>query len=308
MNRKVQVILAAGASVLVLAGAVWLAARSAETPAPVAAESGREVVDMTGRKVRLPAAPERILSLCTSANETVLVLGETARLAAIDEYGRVVPGVERAQVIGKGSAISREAVLALGIDLAFVWWYQDDAATMLEGLSVPVVRIRTGRAAEVPPMIRLVAECLNRRESADRLARRVEAFLEAAPSRDGSRGYRPRVYLELYGPFKTVGRDSYMNDLLALAGADNIAGDIGGTVLLSAERLIKADPDVILFAEGFADTGEITSRPGMAGLKAVQEGRVWPVDRKYLLAGPRLPEAVAGLRAILAGQAPNERR
>ena len=65
---------------------------------------------------------------------------------------------------------------------------------------------------------------------------------------------------------------------------------------------------MILFADGFADAGEIAGRPGMAGLKAVREGRVWSVDRKYLLAGPRLPEAVAGLRAILAGQAPNERR
>lgn len=128
MNRKTQGILAAGASVLVLAGAVWLAAQSAKTPPTPVAESGREVVDMTGRKVRVPADPARVLSLCTSANDTMVALGEAARLAAIDEYGRVVPGVRRAQVIGKGSAISREAVLALGIDLAFVWWYQDDAA------------------------------------------------------------------------------------------------------------------------------------------------------------------------------------
>jgi len=308
MSRKAQVVLAAGVSALVLAGAVWLAARGGQTPASGAAEAGREVVDMTGRAVRLPADPRRVLSLCTSASDTVVVLGEAGRLAAIDEYGRVVPGVQGARVIGKGSAVSREQVLALGIDLAFVWWYQDDAAAMLDGLAVPVVRIRTSRAAEVPAMIRLVAECLSRRESAEPLARRVEAFLAATTSRDGPGASRPRVYLELYGPFKTIGRDSYMNDLLVLAGADNIAGAIGGTVLVSAERLIEADPDVILFAEGFADAGEIAGRPGMAGLKAVREGRVLPVGRQHLLAGPRLPEAVAGLRAILAGQTPTERR
>jgi iron complex transport system substrate-binding protein len=308
VNRKTQVILAAGASVLVLAGAVWLAAQSAKMPPAPAAESGREVVDMTGRKVRVPAGPARVLSLCTSANDTMVALTEAARLAAIDEYGRVVPGVEQARVIGKGSAISREAVLALGIDLAFVWWYQDDAAAMLEGLSVPVVRVRTDRATEIPPMIRMVGECLNRRGAAEPLARGVEEFLDRAASDRPLPAGRPRVYLELYGPFRTVGRDSYMNDLLALAGADNIAGDISGTVLLSAERLIQADPDVILFAEGFADAGEIANRPGMAGLKAVREGRVFPVDRKYLLAGPRLPDAAAGLRAVLASQALNERR
>jgi iron complex transport system substrate-binding protein len=116
------------------------------------------------------------------------------------------------------------------------------------------------------------------------------------------------VYLELYGPFRTVGRDSYMSDLLQLAGADNIAGDIAGKAVLSAERLIQANPDVILFAEGFADVCEIASRPGMAGLKAVRLGRMFPVDRRWLVAGPRLPEAVAEIRSILAGVSREERR
>ena len=172
MTRKTQVILAVCISALVLVGAVWLAVRAADVPAKPAATPDREVVDTTGRTVRVPADPQRILSLCTSASDTLVALGETGRLAAIDEYGRVVPGVEKAVVIGKGSAISREQVLALRIDLAFVWWYQDDAAAMLDGLGVPVVRIRTGRAAEVPAMIRLVGDCLNRQTAAEPLARR----------------------------------------------------------------------------------------------------------------------------------------
>lgn len=306
MSRKAQVILAAGVSALVLAGAAWLAARAAEALAPGAAKSSREVLDMTGRKVRVPADPARVLSLCTSANDTLAALGEAARLAAIDEYGRVVPGVERARVIGKGSAISREAVLALGIDLAFVWWYQDDAAAMLEGLSVPVVRVRTDHAAEIPLMIRMVGECLNRREAAEPLARGVEEFLDRAASDRPLPVGRPRVYLELYGPFRTVGRDSYMNDLLELAGADSIAADTVGTVLLSAERLIQADPDVVLFVEGFASAGEFAARPGMGNLRAVRSGRLLPIDRGRLVAGPRLPESVTYLRERLAPSAAPE--
>ena len=155
-------------------------------------------------------------------------------------------------------------------------------------------------------MIRLVGDCLNRRAAAEPLAHRVEEFLAQAASHPAAT--RPRVYLELYGPFKTVGRDSYMNDLLELAGAENIAGTTSGTVLLSSERLIQADPDAILFAEGFADAGSIAGRPGLAGLKAVREGRVLPVDRKWLVAGPGLPEAVNRMREMLAGVPLNERR
>jgi iron complex transport system substrate-binding protein len=308
VNRKLQIILVTGVLAAVTAGAVWIAVRAAGTPAePAGRSAGREVVDMTGRTVAVPTEPTHILSLCTSASDAMVALGEASRLAAIEEFGRVVPGVGHAQVIGKGSAISREQVLALGIDLAFVWYYQDDAAAMLEELRVPVVRVRTGRAGEVPAMIRLVGDCLNRQTAAKPLAHRVEEFLAAPAARAASGAGKPRVYLELYGPYKTVGRDSYMNDLLELAGADNIAADTAGTVLLSSERLIQADPDVILFAEGFADAEGIAGRPGMAGLKAVREHRVFPIDRRWLVAGPGLPEAVTRIREVLAGAVQNER-
>ena len=90
------------------------------------------------------AAPKRILSLCTAATDTIVRLGVTERLAAIDDYGRIVPGTEKIPVIGKASALSREQLVALNADLAFLWWYQDDVAKVLAELGVPVTRIRSG--------------------------------------------------------------------------------------------------------------------------------------------------------------------
>ena len=127
----------------------------------------------------------------------------------------MVPGTERATVVGKGSAVSREQAAALGVDLAFVWWYQDDAAAMFDDLAVPVVRVRSGRAAELPGMIRLIGDCVDCREAAERAAAQAETFLaQPAPQAENAR----RVFLELYGPLKTVGRETYSNDLLELAG------------------------------------------------------------------------------------------
>jgi len=297
LSRKAQIIVGGAAVAAVGALAAWLASRSGGA-GPRPADAGPTVVDMTGRSVRLPAAPRRILSLCTSAGEALAAMGQAHRVAAIDEYGRVVRGVEHAVVIGKGSLVSREQVLALGIDLAFVWWYQDDAAAMLEGLSVPVVRIRSARAAELPAMIRLVGLCVGSSEAADEVARHVEGYLRQ-PVAAGDPPCRPRVYLELYGAFKTVGRDTYLNDLLELAGAVNVARDASGSVLLSAERLMEADPDVILFVEGFATPEAIAARPGLSEQKAVRSARVHPIDRRWLVAGPNLPRAVEKLREAI---------
>ena len=148
-------------------------------------------------------------------------------------------------------------------------------------------------------MIQLIGECMNRRPAADKLAGKVKAYLPATDTPPAEAG--PRVYLELYGPFKTVGRDSYINDILELAGGKNIAGDVTGSVLLSPERLIQADPDMILFMDEFTTAAAIAARSGMAESRAVRAGNVHPIERYWLVPGGGLPVAVDKLRAILKG-------
>jgi iron complex transport system substrate-binding protein len=301
MNQKAQILCVVLAASMLLGGSAWLATRHGASTTGGKNERFRDVTDMTGQRVSVPQMPTHILSLCTSATDTLVSLGAADRLVAIDEFSRIVPGSEHAVVVGKGSAISREQVTAMGIDLAFIWWYQDDAAALLEDLSVPVVRIRSGRAADLPNMIRLVGEALDRRGVADQLAGRVEAFVAKSanpPTRDAR-----RVFLEMYGPFKTVGRNTYTNDLLELAGGINVAAEAEGTVVLSAERLIQADPDVILFIGEPSGPAELARRPGVCDLRAVRQGRVVAIDRYWLVAGPNMPVSVEKIRTAIVGEA-----
>ena len=295
MHRKAQILVTVVIAVIPIITALWIGrtqpgGRRNEEPS-------RVVTDMTGRMAHIPIQPRRILSLCTSATDTIVRLGVRDRLRAIDEYSRIVPGVKDVMVVGKGSAISQEQVIALEIDLAFLWWYQDDAANMLEELSVPVVRIRSGRAVEAPGMIRLIGLCPDCPHTAEGLAEDVIACIRTVEA--GSTEPGPNVYLELYGSFKTVGGDSYINDLIEFAGGKNIADDATGSVLLSPERLIRADPDVILFVKGFSSTSVFAQHGGMAYLSAVRAGRVYPIDRYWLVAGAGLPDAVENIHRVL---------
>jgi iron complex transport system substrate-binding protein len=257
----------------------------------------REVKDAAGQVVKVPVAPGHVLSLCTSATDTILRLKEGARLAGIDEYSRIVPGATNLAVLGKGSAISREQVLARQIDLAFVWWFQDDVAQLLADLRVPVVKLRCGRAAEVPATIRLVGQCLGATDAAEALAQSVAEKLARLASLNTTNP--PAVYLELYSPFKTSGRDSYLSDLFELAGGRNIAADAAGPVLLSSERLLAADPQCVVLISGFGTPEQFARRGGLENLSAVKAHRVHLLDRYCLVAGAGLPEGVAALRRLL---------
>ena len=57
-----------------------------------------------------------------------------------------------------------------------------------------------------------------------------------------------------------MGRDTYTNDLLELAGGRNVAEDAKGSVLFSAERLIQADPDMILCVGEASDAAALAAR------------------------------------------------
>jgi len=235
--------------------------------------------------------PYRILSLCTTATDVLCAIGATNQLVAIDEYGRVVPGAEKISVIGNASALSREQLVALHADLTFVWWFQDDAAKTLTELGIPVIRIHANRAAELPATVRLIGQQTGREHAANQLADTLASFLQSQTSRPA---HRPRVYLELYSAYKTVGSDSYLNDLITFAGGTNVAGSIQrDSVVFSTEQLIATKPDVIVFVKGFATPETIAARPGLGG------ARIVGIDRQWLVAGSRLPEAVAQLRALI---------
>lgn len=296
VNGKRAMLLVAA---LALAGTglalVWAAGAWSGTgtrPAPIT----RVIEDSTGRAVRIPHDPQHILSLCTSVTDTLVRLGQGHRLAGIDEYSRIVPDTGEVPVLGKGSTLSREQVLARAIDLAFIWWFQDDVAQLLGDLGIPTVRIRCQQADDVPATIRLVGQCLNDEAGVPALAESVERDL--ARLRRSITGPHPRVYLELYSPFRTGGRDTYLHDLLELAGARNVAAGAVGSLIFSAEALLEADPDVVLLIRDFATPASFRQRTGMAGLTAVRSGRVHLLDRTHLIAGAGLPDAVRHLRNL----------
>ena len=198
-------------------------------------------------------------------------------------------------MIGKGSALSSEQIIASRIDLAFAWWYQDDVAALFDRLSVPCVRVHDPRIEQVNGLIRFVGECMNCPAEAEQLIENLPS-----PATQPADGTQQTVYLEMYGPYKTIGQDCYANDLLLQAGLSNIVTEHRGGLLLSAEQLIQADPDVILFVNEFGSAEAISQRPGLGELRAVQTGRVYGIDRGWLVAGAGWPRAVQNIRQRLS--------
>jgi ABC-type Fe3+-hydroxamate transport system, periplasmic component len=200
--------------------------------------------------------PRRVVSLCPSITETLVAIGGLRRLAAATRYcvrpKGMLWGLPR---IGgtKDPDISR--ILALKPDLVFVNEeenrIEDVRALQEAGVEVDVTFPRT--VSEVPDAIRRWGNRMGEgsESEAETLARRIEdeeRALEAEPP--GA----PFLYAYWIwkDPWMTISDDTYVADLLRLAGGVNVFGR-------EAERYPVSTPEASL--ERGADVHFFPSEP-----------------------------------------------
>lgn len=95
----------------------------------------------------------------------------------------------------------------------------------------------------------------------------------------------------------TFGSGTYLDDLLSRAGAVNAFSREKGWIAVSAEAIIKANPDVILTNVALGDpVAEISGRPGWGAVKAVREGRIYRIDNT--MSSQPAPACVRALEEI----------
>jgi iron complex transport system substrate-binding protein len=115
---------------------------------------------------------------------------------------------------------------------------------------------------------------------------------------------KPRVFYELDATSEiyTAADDSFVEEMIELAGGDPITTGSTTSFSISIERLVEADPELILLGDAaYGVTPEIVAgRPGWAVMTAVREGRIEPVDDIVITRpGPRLVEGLRQLAAAI---------
>ena len=236
----------------------------------------------------LEEVPTRIFS--TVAVATSILLQCDAPIIAIDEYGRLADPEGRLQVVGRGAAISLEQIMALGIDGAVVWSYQEELAETLRGHGIRVLQISPPRLGDIAEMIQTIGIWSGKEERAEHLAAEFRSSLESIQIEEE---YPPvPVYFELYSANKGAGEASYIGDLLSLAGGRSILPETGPT---GSEVIVTAMPEVIFYIEEFC-SDNLATRAGIAATPAGRNGRIYPVPRRLVTEGIAPFEAIEYLR------------
>jgi iron complex transport system substrate-binding protein len=261
------------------------------------------LTDDAGTLVTVPAEPHRIVSLTPGTTEILFALGAGDRVVATDSASDYPATARQLPHVASFGAIDIEQVVALGADLIVAGgagYTPPDGIARLRSLGLPVLVVYAASVRGVLADVELLGRAIGRAAAGSALATSMGADLDAvaATVRDKA---KPRVFyevdatLEIYGPAD----HSFLAEMVSLAGGVPITSGSANTFALPLERLIAADPEVIVLGDAaFGTTPDsVRQRPGWSVLTAVVRGAIRPVDDKLVTRpGPRL---AAGLRSLI---------
>lgn len=259
----------------------------------LAEEAPKEIVlvDDLGRKVTLDKPAERVVSLASAATRTLYDLGVFDRVVGVDKYSDDPPEAQNKTVVGTTDI---ESILVLEPDLVISWWYYESKLKQLEEVGISVIYIHPTSIEGIYFDILLIGKAVGAEEAAENLVSDLKtrvAYVEALIKNLTKTMPRPKVYLELYSPYKTVGRNTFTHQMIELAGGINIAGNLTSYPKLSDEYIIEANPDVILY-ESSLPLENFTERPGWDQINAVKNSKIYHLDRHIATASPRFIEGL----------------
>ena len=278
-------------------------ASAAPTPAPSTAAFPVTLTDDEGTTVEIAAEPDVIVSLTPATTETLFALGVGDRIAGKGEDLFVYPP-EAAAIpdVATFDAVNIEEIVALEPDVVFAggnFFTPPDSIERMREVGLPVVVLYAASVEAVFADIELIGQASGRSAEATAIVDRMRAEFDAVEAAVTGLE-KPRLFYELdatgaiYGPAD----DSFLVEMIELAGGDPITTGSPERFDISVERLIEEDPEVILLADApFGVTvDQVVARPGWNVMTAVKNGDIRPIDDQTVTRpGPRL---FLGLRLL----------
>ena len=297
-------------SILLLCALLWGC-----TPAPQAG-AGYTITDDLGRTVTVQRT-ERVACLLGSFAEVWHLAGGQAVAAPDDAWTDLaLPMGEAAVNLGSTKELSLDSLFASEPDLVLASVNTEQHLQWRESLESAGIPVAYFEVSDFDGYLRLLKLCTDLTGRADLYEQNgldVQKQIDEAVEKAGNRGTNPKVlYLRISGSGVRAknSKGTVLGQMLKSLGCVNIA-DTDETLLehLSMEHIIMEDPDDIFVVQQGDDTDAAQAQlarffaenPAWASLTAVQEGRVFQLDKKLYNLKPnaRWGEAYLKLEELL---------
>jgi len=254
------------------------------------------VTDFQNRSVTVPKRPDRIVSIGPSITEFLFALGAGPRVVGVDDFSDAPAAASQVEKVG-GIKVNFEKVVSLKPDLVLSVKFSDGTIEKLAGAGLLVLVVDPQSAGDVARTAILLGRAVG--SEGETMARDIQKRVDDVRTKTAAATTKPRVYHEIDAsdPTKifTVGPGSYIQDLIGIAGGQNIAASATSAYpQLSAEEILRSDPEIIVLAAAdySAKPEQVAARAGWSVIAAVKNKRIFTIAPNLInRPGPRVGEA-----------------
>ena len=275
----------------------------------------RKLLSLFVLALTIDAEPRRIISTAPSFTETVYAIGAGDRVVGVSVHCHFPKEVEAVAKVGSYIRPNIEAIVRLKPDLVLVHKEQREVGAQLNRLGITTLALTNTSLDDTFTSIREVGAALGMTAQAGRLEQSIRGRLEALRRTTSEQPRKRLLFVVGRTPGRleglvAVGKGSFLNELIAMAGGRNALADSLVTYpRISVEAVLRIDPDVIVDMGDMADTVGVTEAhkqdvlklwQRQADLKAVRSGRVYAVAADiFVVPGPRIAEAAEAFAKML---------
>lgn len=255
--------------------------------------------DMMGRTILLTGTPERIVSVVPSQTELLYDLGLGERVVGITRFC-VHPRewFRSKKRIGGTKQLHIQAILDLQPDLILANKEEntrEDIETLASQVPVWISDIST--LSEAQQMISSTGALTGTQQQADQLNESISQSFAALS--ETSPAPRRAAYLIWRNPWMTIGRDTFIHNMLLRCGCTNVYADQNRYPVTSIAELAALQPDIVfLSSEPYP-----FKKVHIAELQVhLPEARILLVDGEmFSWYGSRLRHAAAYFSSLISG-------
>jgi iron complex transport system substrate-binding protein len=275
------------------------------TAAPATQGSGSFPVTVTADNgsVAIPGRPTRIVSMSATSTQMLYAIGAGSQVVAVDKYSTDPPGTPTTSFTG--SETSAEGYMTFRPDLVLIAFDTGhNLVAQLGLLHVPTLLLPPAKSLDdTYRQFQELGLATGHPAAATQEVTSIRQQLDSIAASVGTQAKGLSYYQEIDNTLFTATSKTFIGALYARLGMVNIADladPLGsGYPQLSAEYLIKADPDVVFLADSVCcaqTAANFGGRPGFSVMKAVRLGHVFPIADP--IASEWGPRVVDFLRAV----------
>ena len=284
MSRTPRRLMLAAAAFAFGAAAISTSIPSAAASAATAASSTTYPVQITAAngKITITSRPTAIVSLSPTATEMLYAIGAGSQVKAVDSYSDYPKNAPHTKLNGEEPNV--EAIVAYKPDLVVVAGDTTGLTAQLAKFGIPVLSdpAATDLSQEYQQFDELgqaTGHLAQAQSEVTKIKGQIKQIVANAPKHSTPITY----YFELDQTYYSETSSTFIGQVLGLLGMKSIAdaakgaASSGGYPQLSAEFIIRANPDYIFLADTICcgqNAHKVAKRPGWAVLSAVKDDRV----------------------------------